>query len=418
MATPIKMPLLGVALAALVAGASCSQDSVPQPSREDEDDAVASDGPAEPAANRDGSTDSRPRDASVPGMSDARAPAPVARDAASVVGAGTPNDGGDATVLDASPPSEPDAASGQGETCTASAAPPRSLTLSGNLGTHDPVAIASGGQYHQFQTGRGIPTKTSSDLMSWSGGAPVFATNPAWVTRQVPGATDLWAPDISQFGGAFHLYYSVSTFGSNRSCIGHATRASLESGSWSDQGSVLCSNANGNGDDWNAIDPNIVLDEEQTPWLSFGSFWSGLKMVKLDAQGKRADDKLIAIAGRNGGPIEAPFIVRRCDYYYLFVSFDRCCAGADSTYKIMVGRSREVTGPYVDKSGKAMTQGGGSPVLSGAGSWVGPGHNAILRTAKGDYNIYHAYSSRDGHSELRISELTWDAEGWPLSAGP
>jgi arabinan endo-1,5-alpha-L-arabinosidase len=313
-----------------------------------------------------------------------------------------------------------DAAVEPGASCTASgSAAPRALPLTGNLGTHDPVLIAAGGTYYMFQTGRGLPTKTSTDLMRWSAGAPVFGSNPAWVTQQVPGATDLWAPDISQFGDAYHLYYSVSTFGSNRSCIGHATRADLKSGAWQDQGSVVCSNANGARDDWNAIDPNVIVDDQGTPWMSFGSFWSGIKMIKLDAQGKRADNQLIALAGRrNGGAIEAPFIVRRCGYYYLFVSFDRCCAGADSTYRIMVGRSRSVTGPYVDKAGVELTRDGGSEVLKGDGTWRGPGHNAVLLTPQGDYNVYHAYSARDGHSELRISELHWDADGWPVSAGP
>jgi arabinan endo-1,5-alpha-L-arabinosidase len=148
-------------------------------------------------------------------------------------------------------------------------------------------------------------------------------------------------------------------------------------------------------------------------------FWSGIKLVKLTPEGKRADNELTALAGRkNGGAIEAPFVVHRCGYYYLFVSFDKCCAGADSTYRVMVGRSRDVKGPYVDRAGTAMLQGGGTQVVAGAGAWKGPGHNAVLRTDKGDYNLYHAYAAGDGHSELRISQLVWDAEGWPISGGP
>jgi arabinan endo-1,5-alpha-L-arabinosidase len=275
------------------------------------------------------------------------------------------------------------------------------------------------GVYYEFQTGRGVPTKTSSDLLRWKNGPSVFAQNPLWVAQQVVGATDLWAPDISRFNGKVHLYYSASTFGSNKSCIGHATRDSLTSGGWQDQGSVVCSNAGGAKDDWNAIDPNLVVDEAGTPWLTFGSFWSGIKLVKLTPEGKRADNELTALAGRkNGGAIEAPFIVRRCGYYYLFVSFDKCCSGADSTYRVMVGRSKDVKGPYVDRAGTAMLQGGGTQVVAGAGAWKGPGHNAVLRTDKGDYNVYHAYAAGDGHSELRVSQLLWDREGWPISGGP
>jgi arabinan endo-1,5-alpha-L-arabinosidase len=290
--------------------------------------------------------------------------------------------------------------------------------LRGDLGVHDPSIIASEGQYFLFFTGRGVQTKHSSDLSNWQRTNPVFAQNPAWIAQQVPGATDLWAPDISYFGGAFHLYYSASTFGSNHSCIGHATRASLTTGAWQDRGAVICSNANGANDDWNAIDPNAALDENGTPWLTFGSFWSGIKQIKLTMEGARADDTLNAVAGRNGGAIEAPFVVRHCGEYFLFVSFDACCKGADSTYRIMVGRSRAIGGPYVDRAGMQLTRGGGSELLKGNTVWRGPGHNAVLLGPSGDYNVYHSYAASDGHSELRISELSWDDAGWPLSAGP
>src|SRR5690606_4777588 len=241
------------------------------------------------------------------------------------------------------------------------------------------------------------------------------AANPAWIAERVPGATDLWAPDISFFDGQYHLYYSASTFGSNTSCIGHATRPSLSAGSWNDQGPVVCSQ---NSDDYNAIDPNLVLDEAGTPWLAFGSFWDGIKAIRLTTQGARADNELYSLASRGGGAIEAPFIVRRCNYYYLFVSFDSCCKGADSTYNIRVGRSEDVLGPYVDRAGVAMLDGGGTLLVSGNDTWKGPGHNAVIFVGNAAYNVYHAYAAADGAATLRISELVWDAEGWPISAGP
>jgi arabinan endo-1,5-alpha-L-arabinosidase len=312
-----------------------------------------------------------------------------------------------------------DGAAADASSCAAGKQTPAALPLRGDLGAHDPAIIRSEGQYYVFTTGRGIPTKRSTDLTNWQRGSAVFAQNPAWVAQRVPGATDLWAPDISFFGGAYHLYYSASTFGSNRSCIGHATRASLSSGAWEDRGAVICSNADGERHDYNAIDPNVALDEAGTPWLSFGSFWSGIKLVKLTLQGVRADTTVQAIAGRaNGGAIEAPFIVRHCGEYYLFVSFDTCCKGADSTYRTMVGRARSIVGPYVDRAGVALTRGGGTPVLQGDSRFRGPGHNALLLTEMGDYNVYHAYAASDGHSELRISELGWDEAGWPKSGGP
>jgi arabinan endo-1,5-alpha-L-arabinosidase len=297
--------------------------------------------------------------------------------------------------------------------------PPAAWSVTGDLGTHDPALIAQDGTYYLWQTGPRLPAKTSRDLHAWRAAGSAFGTaNPAWIAEEVPGASDLWAPDVSFFGGLYHLYYSASTFGSNASCIGHATRPSLSSGAWSDGGSVLCSN-HGTKDDWNAIDPNIVLDEKGAPWLVFGSFWSGIKVVALKPDGARKDTEVHALASRNGGAIEGPFVVRRCGYYYLFVSFDRCCNGADSTYNIRVGRSRELLGPYVDRQGKAMMQGGGTLLLEGAGRYRGPGHNAVVLAETGAFNIYHAYDANAGGAPtLRVAELVWDEEGWPISGGP
>ncbi|MGK3996274.1 arabinan endo-1,5-alpha-L-arabinosidase [Sorangium sp. So ce1024] len=300
--------------------------------------------------------------------------------------------------------------------------PPAALRLSGDLGTHDPVIIQAGDRYHLFQTGDRIPMKTSSDLLNWQSAGRVFDARPAWAAERVPGVEDLWAPDISRFGDAYHLYYSASTFGSNRSCIGHATKSSLDAaGPWTDHGAVICSNAGATRDDWNAIDPNVAFDEEGTPWLSFGSFWTGIKMVKLTLSGERADGELHALASRPDarGALEAPFIVRRCGFYYLFVSFDSCCRGVDSTYNMVVGRSTRITGPYVDKEGRAMMSGGGTLLVQGDGRWKGPGHNAVLFAKDRAYNVYHAYNvEKNGEPTLRISELVWDSDGWPISGGP
>jgi arabinan endo-1,5-alpha-L-arabinosidase len=297
--------------------------------------------------------------------------------------------------------------------------PPKMLTLSGDLATHDPVVIAADNQFYLFATGgsSGISAKISRNLLAWQA-APTFA-NPAWVAQQVPAARNLWAPDISYFGGAYHLYYSASSFASNESCIGHATRSSLASGSWTDHGSVICSNAGTTREDWNAIDPNVILDEAGIPWMSFGSFWGGIKLIKLNASGARADTQLLSLAARPAanGALEGPFIVRQCGYYYLFVSFDHCC-DSPWDYNIRVGRATSITGPYIDKAGTPMMQGGGTPVVTGNGSVQGPGHNAILVTPTATYNIYHGLNPTNHAASLRIAEMVWDADGWPVSAGP
>ena len=294
--------------------------------------------------------------------------------------------------------------------------PPQTLTLSGSLGAHDPAAYVLGSTIYLAATG--LSAKTSTNLTTWNN-APTPLALPSWAATAT-GATGLWAPDISYFGGVYHLYYAASTFGSNKSCIGQATRAALDSGSWADQGQVLCSNI-GETDNWNAIDPNVVVDDAGTPWLEFGSFWSGLKMVKLDAStGLRADTMLYSVAnGANSkGSLEGGWVFKRCGYYYLFSSWGSCCSGAYD-YNIRVGRSTTVTGPYVDKAGTDLMKGGGTLLVQGNASWVAPGHNAVITYNNKTYNIYHALKgSSSGAATLRISEIAWDANGWPVSGGP
>jgi arabinan endo-1,5-alpha-L-arabinosidase len=253
----------------------------------------------------------------------------------------------------------------------------------------------------------------------------VFGKNPEWTQELIPGSTDFWAPDIAYYNGKYHLYYSVSTFGKNRSLIGLATNVTLdkedEAFEWVDEGVVIESHAT---DNYNCIDPNFVLDAEGNPWLSFGSFWTGIKMLPLDpetAKPTEDDPTLYALAQRsvNSGSVEAPFIIRKDDFYYLFVSFDFCCRGVDSTYHVMVGRSETITGPYLDRDGVDMAEGGGTQVTFPTDRWRGPGHNSILQQDDGDYIIYHAYDANyDGMPTLRIDPLLWDADGWPSIPTP
>ncbi len=287
---------------------------------------------------------------------------------------------------------------------------------------HDPCIIKEGDTYHLFCTGPHIWWRTSHDLESWELQGGVFSAIPAWAREEIPRADSLWAPDISFYNGKFHLYYSVSTFGSNRSCIGLATNVTLDSQSpdsaWVDEGKVVESNLT---DDWNAIDPNLVIDENDQPWLAWGSFWTGIKMQRVDPlTGKLADDDTFySLARRDlvpgtSGAIEAPFIIRHQNHYYLFVSFDFCCKGTLSTYKIMVGRAEKVTGRYFDRDGKSMLRGGGSLVVEGDDRWRGPGHNAVLQEPDGDKLVFHAYDAKTaGMPTLLISSIIWDADGWP-----
>jgi arabinan endo-1,5-alpha-L-arabinosidase len=301
------------------------------------------------------------------------------------------------------------------------------LALEGDISPiHDPAIIREGGTYHVFASNRFadklVPMFCSPDLRRWSFCGNVFDRVPEWALEDVPGARGIWAPDISYFHGRYRLYYSVSTFGKNRSVIGLATNRTLDPKSpdyrWVDEGKVVESTPDY---DWNAIDPNLAVDDDDGQWLVWGSFWDGIKMRRVDPEtGKllASEPRLHSLASRRPlkpPAIEAPFIVKRLGYYYLFVSFDLCCRGKDSTYKIMVGRAREITGPYVDKDGTPMMEGGGSLVLAGTASWPGVGHEAILADSGSDYLVFHAYDAASGRPRLQISTIVWE-NGWPRVA--
>jgi len=307
---------------------------------------------------------------------------------------------------------------------------PQILQVSGDITpVHDPAIIKAGDTYYLFTTGGDI--RRSKDLRTWSRCGRVFDKLPAWVNTEIPGVKGgYWAPDISFYRDQYRLYYAVSTFGKNDSAIGLATNKTLDPDSpeyrWMDEGMVFRSH---HVDDFNAIDPNLVTDKQGRQWLNFGSFWGGIKMRRIDpATGKLSNDDqtLYSLASRPHAPypatlegppttdaIEAPFIVRHGSFYYLFVSFDFCCHGASSTYYVVVGRSKEVTGPYVDKGGNLMTQGGGTRLTRGTSLWRGPGHEAVLLQEHGpDIMIFHAYDAATGKPYLQISTISWKG-GWP-----
>ncbi|MCW3080594.1 arabinan endo-1,5-alpha-L-arabinosidase [Segetibacter sp.] len=298
---------------------------------------------------------------------------------------------------------------------------------------HDPVMIKQGDTYYLFCTGFGITVYSSNDMKTWKRRKSVFSKPPDWAVKAVPGFRGhVWAPDISFHNGKYYLYYAVSAFGKNTSCIGVAVNNTLDSASadyeWKDLGKVIQSVPG--RDLWNAIDPNLIVDEDNTPWLVFGSFWEGMKLVKLNADlatvaqpevwrtvARRQRNFSVTDSSAGDAAIEGPFIFKKDKYYYLFVSWDYCCRAEKSDYKVVVGRSERVTGPYIDKTGKSMVMGGGSLVLEGDNKlWYGAGHNSAYTFNEKDYIIYHGYDAQDkGRSKLMIRELNW-SDGWPKVA--
>jgi arabinan endo-1,5-alpha-L-arabinosidase len=293
--------------------------------------------------------------------------------------------------------------------------------LKGDLWAHDPVIAKEGSRWYVFHTGNGIQIKSSEDGVQWKQEGSIFSSLPEWCKEYVPEKTEesIWAPDIYFHDGIYYIYYSVSTFGKNTSAIGLVTNTTLNPENpgyeWKDRGHVIHSTES---DNYNAIDANLIFDQEGTPWLNFGSFWSGIKLIQLDpvTMKKAEGAELLSISSRTEQPntIEAPFIVHRDGYYYQFVSFDFCCRGIESTYKIVVGRSKDITGPYMDKRAVSLMQGGGTVIDAGDDRWIGPGHCAVYFSGNSSLLVNHAYDAlKKGKPTLQIRPLYWDAEGWP-----
>ena len=305
---------------------------------------------------------------------------------------------------------------------------------------HDPVMAYEDGTYHLYCTGPGILSMTSCDLHSWDIAQRGVLQDhiPAWAHDSVPGLRgDLWAPDIVRYHGRWYMAYSCSTFGKNTSAIGllSADRLSDNSG-WRDEGCIIASREG--RDNWNAIDPNFVIDDNGQPWLAYGSFWDGIQLLRLDTTlHAAAGARPFTIARRYAkgsktlpanptsdfaGPnaIEAPFIFKHQGWYYLFVSHDYCCRGMKSNYRVVVGRSRSITGPYLDQSGKPMLEGGGTLVIEGdKKQYEAAGHCAVYhfslpkKQKSGDLFICHGYSIKsEGTPKLVIRKVRWN-HGWP-----
>jgi arabinan endo-1,5-alpha-L-arabinosidase len=283
---------------------------------------------------------------------------------------------------------------------------------------HDPSTIFTSARgYHLFSTGMGIESWHSRDLANWHRGAPVFKQPPAWTTNAVPeNRGHLWAPDLILLSNKFHLYYSVSSWGKTTSAIGLATNSTLDPDdphySWQDAGLVI---ATGPKDNYNAIDPSVLLDHDGRLWMAFGSYWSGIKLVELSpATGLRVSTNSPVHSLAWNDSIEAAGLYRKDHSYYLFVNWGQCCRGTNSTYEIRVGRSSNIIGPYLDKAGKNLMDRGGTLFLSTEGKRIGPGHAAIFAKDGQEYLGYHYYNAEEsGRPFVQVRRLNWDPDGWP-----
>lgn len=304
------------------------------------------------------------------------------------------------------------------------------IPVTGDIRTHDPGLVVGDEDHPWFVFSTGDPAvglgaiqvRTSPDGKDWTYAGEAWSPSeePRWAVDKISGITNFWAPEVLRHEGTWYLYYAASTFGSNTSAIGLRTADDLDPADpgkgWEDQGEVVSSDGTA---DYNAIDPAVLIDADGNGWMAFGSFWGGIQLVPLEfPSGKPpagAEPVTIAHRGTAVNAIEAPALLHRDGWYYLFVSFDSCCQGTASTYNINVGRSRDPQGPYLDADGTALTDGGGTLLLESEGTRIGPGGQSV----SGDHIAFHYYDAdQGGDFRLAIRALGWTEDGWPVLALP
>jgi arabinan endo-1,5-alpha-L-arabinosidase len=297
----------------------------------------------------------------------------------------------------------------------------RVLALDGQPGLHDPsTVIVENGKYYVYATGVGLPVSISDDGWTWrrAGGVmqavPGGKPGPDVIAR---GGNNTWAPDLIRVGDKYFLYYSAPGT-QPKSAIGLLVGKTLDPESpdyaWEDAGPVVWSDG---VEDSNAIDPGVFRDPTNgTLWLTYGSYFGYIRLVELNPKtGKRLypDRKPVNVAINS----EASIMIFREGWYYLLVTHGSCCAGANSSYNIRMGRAKKVTGPFLDNMGIDMLRGGGKLFLGSGGRYVGPGHFGLLDLGDGVQKFschYEADLDRGGVSVLDIRPLLW-RDGWPVA---
>jgi arabinan endo-1,5-alpha-L-arabinosidase len=322
--------------------------------------------------------------------------------------------------------------------------------LWGELNVHDPSIIKAGDFYYVFSTDAsygnmhkpGIQIRRSRDLITWQYAGTAFkdfetdaAEAIAYAKLDTLKKDGFWAPDIIKVRDTYRLYFSASTFGSSRSCIALAEAAAPE-GPYRYRGIVVSSEANAlNGP--NAIDPALIRDTAGNIYLSYGSFFGGIFLTRLDERTGFLPDKAekpVRIAGSRGAAVEGSCIVylKESGYYYLFVSY----GSLSKNYNIRVGRSRDIKGPYLDARGanlalvgagnendvgtKVM---GGYTFIAGPGplltkGFKAPGHNSILVDGDDYFLVHHVrtYTLPDYWFSMNVRRFFLNRFGWPVAA--
>ena len=288
-----------------------------------------------------------------------------------------------------------------------------------NIDFADPsVQRATDGTFYAYATG--CQVAKSTDLVHWTNVNNVFS-RPTWNDstyvkdgKQQTDYYSLWASDVNYVDGKYIMYYASALWGNgSRTGIGVSTASSPTR--FTDVGRMFRSTEIKVE---NSIDP-CYIEEGDKKYLAWGSF-NGIYIAELTDDGLAVKDfnKVTKIAGT---AFEGALIHKRGNYYYLFASTGSCCEGVRSTYETVVGRSKNLMGPYTNKMGQLMTSNNRTVIITKNQKWIGPGHNSeIITDDEGqDWIMYHAYNADtpDVGRVLMLDRLKWDGMGWPYIEG-
>ena len=281
----------------------------------------------------------------------------------------------------------------------------------------DPTVIRTEDGFYLYATQTDkywVPIYFSKDLVNWEFKRTAFrnATKP-----QIPGGGAFWAPEIRHINGKYVLYFSWAKWGDGDASYTAVATSDSPLGDFVNSKELLTKEDFGS----NCID-QFYYEEDNKKYMFVGSF-NGIYVTEL------TDDGLAVKRNENGTPtlkkqvcgkaFEGTNIYKKNGYYYLFASINNCCDGERSRYKVVVGRSQDLLGPYLDKSGKDMINNAWELVLEGDGQkFFGPGHNSIIvqDDAGTDWMIYHSYVKENGEVGGRLGMLDrvlWTEDGWP-----
>ncbi len=296
---------------------------------------------------------------------------------------------------------------------------------------HDPSMVRFEDGYALMSTNNNLQLWTSEDAYTWRDHKSTVSKIPQWAYTYAPTTEGIWAPDIYYMNGEYRVYYCVSVFGKRTSAIGYQSTKSIVPGTtdygWTDHGHVFHTVAS---DKYNAIDADVVRDTEGNYWMAFGSFGLGIQLIKLDAKTgyQASDDKTVYNIARrtskaSGGAEEGPSLIEHGGKYFLFTAWDKCCQQGptieQTTYKTAYGRADKVTGPYKDRAGYDMANGGGTILMERYGRYVGPGGGEAFQDLNRVRFVHHYYDlNGDKYNHIHIRDVVFTDDNWAEMGQP